>query len=359
MATFDVLLPVKNGIDYLAESIDSICNQTYQDWRLMILDHGSTDGSLELAESYAERDARIVVHKLPWAKGLAGLLNAGLDLCDCKYVLRQDADDISLPHRMQVLANALDDDPDLVLVGSLGDVVDASGKKIGVLDMPTGQYGALISTLFRTPVAHPTVAMRLDAIHGLGARYGVDFIGFMPEEKRINVPGLAEDYFLFGQLALVAHCTNIGQSLIKYRWHGANVGATKYVDQTQVALNISRYLTESLSIMLGINSFDPAPFCNHGVNLINFNERMDFSEEYKELRQMLTRAMPQCAELNRELSYRKVISNRNRTTMAARYFAHTQQFGVHHVEWRTVRSWLINGLKKQPILTLTPAGLTA
>lgn len=359
MATFDVLLPVKNGIDYLAESIESICQQTYRDWRLLVLDHGSDDGSYELAEAYAKRDPRIVVHRLPWAKGLAGLLNAGLDLCDCKYVMRQDADDVSLPHRMQMLANALDDDDELVLVGSLGDVIDASGRKIGILDMPTGQYGVLISTPFRTPVAHPTVAMRFDAIQRLGARYGVDFIGAMPEDKRIQVPGLAEDYFLFGQLALVAHCTNIGQSLIKYRWHGANVGATKYVDQTQVALNISRYLTESLSIMLGINSFDPAPFCNHGVNLINFNDRLDFTEEYREMRQMLTRAMPHSAELHRELSYRKVISNRSKPVMAARYFAHSQRFGVHHVEWRTVRSWLINGLKKQPILTLTPSGLTA
>ncbi|MDP2248610.1 MAG: glycosyltransferase, partial [Nitrosomonadales bacterium] len=339
--------------------IDSICQQTFQDWRLLVLDHGSTDGSLELAQSYAERDPRIVVHQLPWAQGLSGLLNAGLDLCDAKYVMRQDADDISLPHRMQVLANALDDDEDLVLVGSLGDVIDAEGNKIGILDMPTGQYGALISTLFRTPVAHPTVAMRLEAIRKLGARYGIDFIGFMPPEKRIEVPGLAEDYFLFGQLTLVAHCTNIGQTLIKYRWHGANVGATKYVAQTEVALKISRYLTESLSIMLGINGFDPAPFCNHGVNLINFNEKMDFSEEYKEMRLMLTRAMPNCAELQRELSFRKVISNRSRPIMAARYFAHTQRFGVHHVEWRTVRSWLINHVRKQPILTLTHAGLTA
>lgn len=359
MATFDVLLPVKNGINYLAEAIDSICWQTYQDWRLLVLDHGSTDGSLELAQSYAERDSRIVVQSLPWAHGLAGLLNIGLDLCDCKYVLRQDADDISLPNRMQVLFRTLEDDDQLVLVGSLGDVVDASGRKIGILDMPTGKYGVLTSTPFRTPVAHPTVAMRLDEVRRLNARYGIDFIGAMPKERRIEVPGLAEDYFLFGQLALVGHCMNVGQSLIKYRWHGANVGATKYVDQTQVALNISRYLTESLSLMLGLNSFDPAPFCNHGVNLINFHDREDFSDEYRQMRQIMLRAMPNCAELHRELSYRKVISNRSRAIMAARYLAHSQKFGIHHVEWRTVRSWLINGLKKQPILTLTPAGLTS
>ncbi|CAG0978661.1 Putative glycosyltransferase EpsE [Methylophilaceae bacterium] len=359
MATFDVLLPVKNGIDYLAESLDSICQQTYRDWRLFVLDHGSNDGSRELAELYAERDSRISVHSLPYAHGLSGLLNLGLELCDSKYVLRQDADDVSLPNRLQVLANAFEFDHELALVGSLGDVVDAEGRSIGMLDMPTGRYGVLVSTLFRTPVAHPTVAMRLDKINALGARYGEDFIGAIPESRRMHVPGLAEDYFMFGQLALVSRCMNIGQRLIRYRWHGANIGATRYVAQTQLALNISRYLTESLSIMLGINSFDPAPFCNHGMNLINFYGREDFSEEYGHLRRFMTRAMPQSAELSRELSFRKVVSSRSRLVMASRYLAHTQRYGVSHLEWRTVRSWLINDFKKQPILTLTPAGLVA
>jgi glycosyltransferase involved in cell wall biosynthesis len=359
MATFDVLLPVKNGVEYLAEALDSICLQTFRDWRVFVLDHGSTDGSLELAHDYAARDDRIVVRSLPQAQGLAGLLNAGLDMCDSKYVLRQDADDISMPDRMEVLAAAMGADPELVLVGSLGDVIDAEGRKIGLLDMPTGVHGVLTSTPFRTPVAHPTVAMRLDALRCMDARYGVDFIRAMPLERQINVPGLAEDYFMFGQLALVSRCMNINQSLIKYRWHGSNVGATKYVDQTDLALRISRYLTESLAIINNIKGFDPAPFCNHGVNLINFHGRTDFSEEYEQLRRFMTKVMPESMELQRELSYRKAISNRLKPVMGARYASHAARHGISHVEWRTVRSWMIQDLKKQPILTLTSSGLVA
>jgi len=70
MATFDVLLPVKNGIAFLAEAMDSIVHQTFKDWRLIVLDHGSTDGSVELAEVYAERDARVIVRSFPEAQGL-------------------------------------------------------------------------------------------------------------------------------------------------------------------------------------------------------------------------------------------------------------------------------------------------
>ena len=106
MATFDVLLPVKDGMAFLAEALDSIVAQTWRDWRLIVLDHGSTDGSAELAAGYAMRDPRIIVRAFPNARGLSGLLNCGLELCDCKYVLRQDADDVSLPERMAVLARS-------------------------------------------------------------------------------------------------------------------------------------------------------------------------------------------------------------------------------------------------------------
>src|SRR6476469_10020336 len=108
MATFDVLLPVKDGIACLAAALDSIVAQTFRDCRLIA------------------RDPRIELHPFPEARGLSGLLNAGLDLCDCKYVLRQDADDVSLPNRMEELARAFEADPALVVAGSLGDVIDGA-----------------------------------------------------------------------------------------------------------------------------------------------------------------------------------------------------------------------------------------
>ena len=78
LAAIDVLLPVRNGLPFLGEAIDSILKQTFSDWRLLVLDHGSSDGSLELAQRYEDQDARIEVYSFPKAHGLAGLLNAGL-----------------------------------------------------------------------------------------------------------------------------------------------------------------------------------------------------------------------------------------------------------------------------------------
>lgn len=357
MATFDVLLPVKNGMDYLAEALDSICNQTYQDWRLLVLDHGSTDGSFELATAYSKQDPRVVVKSFPKAKGLAGLLNCGLDICDADYVLRQDADDVSMPNRMEVIAQAFEADPDLVLVGSLGEVINGEGERIGSFNVPADEYTLRSMALFRTPVMHPTVAMRLSEIRRLGARYGVDFIQILPKSQQIEVPNLAEDYFMFGQLALISKCENIQQELIQYRWHGNNISSTKHVEQTNVALNISRNFIQMLSVMHGTVPFDPAPFCNHGEKLIRYPQQMDFSSEFLPLKHVLTKLIPNSQARERELDYRWVLSHRSLPVMLYRYLRFVLKHGKSETEWRSIRAWLVDAIKHRKPLTINASGL--
>lgn len=353
MATFDVLLPVKNCKAYLRESLDSIRAQTFRDWRMFVLDHASSDGSLELAQAYEEKDARIIVRSFPEARGLSALLNCGIDLCDGKYLLRQDADDISKPNRMDVLSDAFRADPELVLAGSLGDIIDGRGRKIGNIDMPKGRGGVAASAFYRIPVLHPSAAIRLDQIHRLGARYGEDFLKAVPQAQRLDVPALAEDYFLFGQLAMTVQCRNIEQSLIKFRWHGSNISATRSMEQLQVALDISRYLANSFSIMHGVAHFDPAPFCNHGERLIQINDQINFVDEFEKMQSILLKVMSDSGELRRELSFRKAVAGRASFTMAGRYCEHSVRHGVSRTEWRTVKSWLLRRLKKQTFLTIS------
>ena len=94
--TFSVLMPVYNCALYLAEAIESILNQTFTDFELIVLDDGSTDGSAEIAKSY--NDSRIVYHCNEKNLGLANNLNVGLRMAKGKYIARMDGDDISLSH---------------------------------------------------------------------------------------------------------------------------------------------------------------------------------------------------------------------------------------------------------------------
>src|SRR5687768_11217574 len=110
MATVEVLMLVKNSGPYLREAIDRVMCQTFADWRLLVLDHGSTDGSLEISHEYQDRDHRIAVFQHPSADGLSGLLNLGLAQADGRFVLRQDADDVSMPSRFADLYDAFESD---------------------------------------------------------------------------------------------------------------------------------------------------------------------------------------------------------------------------------------------------------
>lgn len=341
MAKIDILLPVKNGVDFLAESLDSVRAQTFQDWRLLVLDHGSTDGSREMAEDYHRRDPRIEVHTLPQAQGLSGLLNCGLDLADAEFIVRHDADDVCFPDRFAVQLAAFAAQPGVVAIGGQADVIDASGANIGVMSMPIGTARVAAASLFRNPIAHPTAMLRLGEVRRMGVRYGIDVLKVLPEHQRIEVPNLAEDYFLFGQLAILGKCANVPQKLIRYRWHGNNVSATRFMDQMEVSLQVSRFLARAFCTMHQLPYFDPAPFCNHGGILMDVDGRSNFDAEFAAMAATLRQGLGQSSELERELVYRKAISTRGEARLLWRFNrfrnAHTPETG----EWNAVRSWLI------------------
>lgn len=341
MAKIDILLPVKNGKDFLAEAIDSIIAQTFTDWRLLVLDHGSTDGSREMAEAYHARDPRVEVHSFPEAHGLSGLLNCGLDIADCEFVMRHDADDVCFPDRMAIQLAAFAAQPDVIAIGGQADVIDASGNNIGDMRMPVGAARVGAASLFRNPIAHPTAMLRFAAVKQMGIRYGIDLLHVLPEAQRLVVPALAEDYFLFGQLAILGKASNVPEKLIRYRWHGNNVSSTKFFEQMEVSLLISRSLARSFCTMHQLPWFDPAPFCNHGGILLDVGGQMNFDAEFEKMAVALRKGLGASPEVERELRYRKAISTRHEAALLWRYNRFRTSHAPETGEWNAVRAWLI------------------
>lgn len=344
MATFDVLLPVKNGAAYLAESIRSIQDQTFGDWRLLILDHGSTDGSDRLAHVLADGDSRIEVHSVPQANGLAGLLNAGLGLCDCRYVVRHDADDISLPGRMEAVKATFDESPKLVVVGGQAIAIDSAGRPIYQLRKPTSPTAIAAATFFYNPVIHPAAALNFDAINRLNGVYGYDIMGHVPGHESIFVPGLAEDYVLFGQLALMEPCANLPFPLIQYRMHGGSVSKKDAREQIEVSLQISRFLAKSFCLRTGCETFDPAPFCSHADYVFDFRAD-DYADDFERMARALRLGLGQSPEVDRELAFRWVLASRRHAAMIARMLRFACRHGTSRSERLTVRNWLLRHVR--------------
>ena len=350
MARIDILLPVRNGLPYLGAAIDSIRRQSVKDWRLLILDHGSSDGSTELAARHADADRRIELFEYPHADGLAELLNWGLAQCDGRYVMRHDADDLCLPDRMARTLAGFRQHPGVAVISGEAELIDAQDVPIGELRLPMGSARLSAASLFRNPISHPALTMDRVVIGRLGAHYGGDFLGVLPAEECPQISGLAEDYLMFGQLALLGLCINLGKPLIRYRWHAANVSSMRAQEQMQLSLQISRFLARAFCRMHDVPLFDPAPFCNHGGQLLDLQHGPNYDAEFHTMALSLRRGLGATPQLERELRYRHTLAHRSTPYMLLRYARFRQQYPAETGEWLTLRSWLLRQLPGRALL---------
>ncbi|GAA4302923.1 glycosyltransferase family 2 protein [Aestuariibaculum suncheonense] len=101
-----ILTPFKNTEQYLTNCIESVINQTYSNWELLIIDDSSTDGSYNLVKSFAERDARIKLFKNS-GSGIIDALQLGYSKSSGDYITRMDSDDIMPKNKLEILLNNL------------------------------------------------------------------------------------------------------------------------------------------------------------------------------------------------------------------------------------------------------------
>lgn len=351
MAAIDVLLPVRNGLPFLKESVDSILAQTFGDWRLHVLDHGSADGSREFCEQVAAGDRRVVVHHLPQAKDLSALLNCGIDRSDCELLVRQDADDVSLPERFSVQLDAMRSAPTTIAIGSNATIIDETGRTVGNMKLPVGEAAVSANVLFSNPIAHPTVAFNFAPMRKRGIRYGIDVLGVLPEDEQIGIEGPAQDYFLFGQLAVRRECFNLQQTLIRYRRHSAQVGAKNFTRQIDNSARIARYLARNVAALNGMPLPDPLFFANFGGTPF-LTERVDLEPEWRQFRDGLKAYFGPSAALTRELDYRRILAHRTLLKVALRYLRFRRNYEPVADERVSVRALLLSLARVRPLKSL-------
>jgi len=115
MPYVSVVISVHNGETHLEECIDSILDQTYQDFEFIVLNNGSTDRTPEILQQYATPRLRVIHQE---NIGIARSLNKGINLSQGNLIARLDADDLSLPHRLERQVEFMRQNPDVVLCGS-------------------------------------------------------------------------------------------------------------------------------------------------------------------------------------------------------------------------------------------------
>ncbi|MEJ2580828.1 MAG: glycosyltransferase [Acidobacteriota bacterium] len=185
-----VLLPVCDPGEYLEDCISSLERQTLEDYEVVAVDDGSSDGSAEVLDRWEQRDPRVnVVHRE--RSGLVEALNTGLELCKAPYIARMDADDICHPRRLELQVQDLEDMP---WVGVMSCLV----RHFPWHNVAEGyrQYEEWLNSLLipesihrerfvESPIPHPSAVVRRECYEDVG--------GYHDE-------GWAEDYDLWLRL---------------------------------------------------------------------------------------------------------------------------------------------------------------
>lgn len=168
-----VLMPVYNGEKYLAEAIDSVLAQTFNDFELLIINDGSTDGTQPILDSYS--DARLKCYKNE-NQGVAKSLNFGIKLASGNYIWRHDADDICLPEQLQRQIEFLEAHPNFALVSTQIAFMTDNGKIANDYRQPKDAYFQKqpFKTVKRehfnpySPITHATVLIKKEVFDNIG-----------------------------------------------------------------------------------------------------------------------------------------------------------------------------------------------
>ncbi|MDK2932820.1 MAG: hypothetical protein PWP27_630 [Clostridiales bacterium] len=205
-----VLMPVFNGEKYLKESIESILNQTYNNFEFIIINDGSTDNSLHIINEYAKKDNRIVVISRK-NKGLVYSLNEGLAIAKGEYVARMDCDDVSMPERFGKQVQYMEQNREVSIIGTfiqtfgiLDEQIKTKYERWFNFKFDTKNIEEIF--LKRCVICHPSVMMRkkvLQDLNGYSYRYKC-----------------AEDYDLWLRAIKKGYkLAQLEEKLIKYRVH--------------------------------------------------------------------------------------------------------------------------------------------
>ncbi len=198
-----VLMPVYNAEKYIGEAIQSVLDQTYASFELLIVNNGSTDNTVSIIHSYPDLRIRLIGEE---RKGISFALNTGLHAAKGSYIARFDADDICLPRRLEKQVDFLDAHPDYVLTGTDAEYIQENGDHLFDFRSISYSYDQILHRLYQyCPFIHSSVMYRKEAVLNAG--------GYSHFAHHF------EDYFLWVNLVKSGKCCNLPEPLIKVRFN--------------------------------------------------------------------------------------------------------------------------------------------
>lgn len=224
-----VVMSVYNGAAYLEAAINSILEQTYTNFELIVINDASTDKTSEILEKFDDCRVRVITNSENL--GLTKSLNLGINAARGKYIARMDADDLSLPHRLEVQRQFLKDHPDYALVGSSYYQIDAQGQIRSLIRVLTGDEELRAGLRQQNWFGHGSVMMRKEAWEKLGGyderfKYAQDYDLWLRLSENFKIANLEEPLYYW---RATVDC--ISQSKIKEQEYFAGLARKRAVER--------------------------------------------------------------------------------------------------------------------------------
>lgn len=234
-----VIMPVYNADEFLEPAIQSILQQSYKHFELLIINDGSTDKSQEIIDKYAELDKRIRIIKQK-NKGLVYTLNHAIKSVKTTYIARMDADDISTPERLEKQISYLKSHPNTGVVGCLTQNITYDGTYLDINVRPVSPECLELITGAYCQLAGPSIVARRNCLLDSGL--------FRDSEYP------AEDYGYWTRIVLQKRYSLylIPQVLYYYRINQLGISHTLQINQINATANIGNYFRQ-YSIINGYN----------------------------------------------------------------------------------------------------------
>jgi glycosyltransferase involved in cell wall biosynthesis len=218
-----VLMSVYNGSTFLRDAIESVLNQTFNDFELLIIDDGSTDNPLSIIDSF--NDSRIRVISNSRNIGLTKSLNIGLTKARGVYIARMDADDASLLNRLEVQYRYFKDNPNVTLLGGGCYYIDSQNIVLREKLRKTGHEDIKFYCFFNNPFIHSSVMFKKDCLNTIG--------GYNEFYK------YAQDYDLWSRWVDYYKVANLKQIVVKWRSTPMSISNAKRDKQARFGRRVS------------------------------------------------------------------------------------------------------------------------
>ena len=232
-------MPCYNSEKYISEAIESVLDQTFEDFELLIFEDGSTDNSLTILKSFEEVDDRIRIFYDGENKGYLERLNYGLSVAKGKYIARMDSDDICHPQRFELQYQYLESNPEVGVLATDIECIDEYGfdQKNWIVSLPKQFY--TMALLFKNNICHPSVMLRKSELERSSFEYNKDY-------------DTAEDYKAWVDFSKHTQIECLDKVLLKYRVHSKSVSREK----RKIQENVSRGVINEQLAELGISLVD-------------------------------------------------------------------------------------------------------